>query len=719
MTTRLLTIALLVLISATAWASPPASKKIPVTDTFHGVSVTEDYRWLEDWDDEAVRQWSEAQNVHARANLDNLPNVDAIRARVTEILAAKIVSYDSLTYRSHQLFAMKRQPPKQQRFLVVMPSVDNSGDERVLVDPNELDSSGGISIDWYIPSPDGQLVAVSLSKGGSESGDVHIYATATGKEVHEIIPVVNGGTAGGDLAWMPDGSGFFYTRYPRGNERPAKDMPFFQQLFYHQLGTSTSSDRYELGKDLPRIAEIQLAMDNRTGRLLVTVQEGDGGQYAHYLRSADGKWKQFSVFGDKTLQAAFGPNDDLFVISRKGAPRGKILRMSIDDLDVAKAKTIIPEGNDTIVEDFWEPPTVLPTQTRLYVQYQLGGPSEIRVFDHTGERLANPQQLAVSTIASVTPMAGDEILYSNWSFIEPPAWYRFDPKKNKTTKTALATASPVDLSDVEVIREFATSKDGTRIPVNILKPKSAKLDGSNACIATGYGGFGVSNSPRFRSTLAVLLEQGVIYAVANIRGGGEFGEEWHHQGNLTNKQNVFDDFYAGLEHMIDRGYTSSNRLGITGGSNGGLLMGATLVQHPGIANAVVTHVGIYDMLRVELSSNGAFNIPEFGTVKDAAQFQAMYAYSPYHQISDGTTYPATVFLTGANDPRVDPMQSRKMTARLQAASPSAGRVLLRTSSNSGHGGDTSLNERIEQTVDVYAFFFDQLGIAYQAQKPGS
>jgi prolyl oligopeptidase len=315
-------------------------------------------------------------------------------------------------------------------------------------------------------------------------------------------------------------------------------------------------------------------------------------------------------------------------------------------------------------------------------------------------------------VNQVVPFEGNDILYSNVSYLEPSAFYHFRAESGETKKTGLATPSPVDFSNVEVVREFATSKDGTRIPVNILFPKGTKLDGKNPAVAYGYGGFGISMTPAFSPVRAVLFEHGFVYAVANIRGGGEFGDAWHLQGNLKNKQNVFDDFAAALRHLIDRGYTSPETLAIEGGSNGGLLMGATLTQHPELVRAVVSHVGIYDMLRVELSPNGTFNIPEFGTVKDPDQFWALYAYSPYHRVKDGQRYPAVLFLTGANDPRVDALQSRKMTARLQAANTSGEPILLRASSNTGHGGDTPLSERIEQTVDVYSFLFDRLGVSF-------
>jgi prolyl oligopeptidase len=357
---------------------------------------------------------------------------------------------------------------------------------------------------------------------------------------------------------------------------------------------------------------------------------------------------------------------------------------------------------------------VAVTKDRLFLTYQTGGPSEVRAFTLDGKPAKAPEQLPVSTVNGLTTV-GDALLFNNVSFVKPAAWYRFDPATGKTERTGLATNPIVNFDDCEVVREFATSKDGTKVPVNIIKPRGAKLDGSNALVLNGYGGYGVNITPGFSAVRRVMLEQGVIFAVANIRGGGEYGEEWHLGGNLLNKQHVFDDFAAAAGHLIERKYTSSERLGIIGGSNGGLLMGATFTQNPSLMKAVVSSVGIYDMLRVELSPNGAFNVPEFGTVTDAAQFAAMYAYSPYHRVKDGTKYPSILFLTGANDPRVDPMHSRTMTARLQAASPE-GKVLLRTSADSGHGLDTSLSEQIAQQTDIYAFLFSELGVRFKPVK---
>jgi len=307
--------------------------------------------------------------------------------------------------------------------------------------------------------------------------------------------------------------------------------------------------------------------------------------------------------------------------------------------------------------------------------------------------------------------ASDDVLFYDTSYIDCPAW--FACRDGATARLPISQVSPVDFSDCEVVRESARSKDGTVVPVNIIRRKGLALDGSHPCIITGYGGYGINSSPFFSPARRAYIEQGVVFAEANIRGGGEFGEAWHRAGYLTKKQNVFDDFAAAAQHLIDAGYTTHARLALTGGSNGGLLMGAVLTQHPDLAKCVVSHVGIYDMLRVELSPNGAFNITEFGTVKDAAQFKALHAYSPYHHVQEGVKYPDILFLTGANDPRVDPMQSRKMTARLQAAGANC---LLRTSANSGHGIGSSLNERIEEQVDVDAYFFAELGVDYRPVK---
>jgi prolyl oligopeptidase len=707
-----LTILLLVVLSGCATLNPPETIQVPVTNVYQGIQVVDPYQWLEDWQDQRVQSWSNRQNAYARKILDNLPYVKELRERISGILTAETVSYYSLSWRKGTLFALKRQPPLEQPLLVAMPSEDEPEDEWVIVDLNRIDPSGATSIDWYVASPDGSLVAVSLSVGGSESGDVHIYETANGKELPQVIPRVNGGTTGGDVAWTPDGTGFYYTRCPRAKERPQEDMDFFQQVWFHKIGTPSDEDRYEIGKDFPRIAEINLETDMRSGRILATVQYGDSGRFAHYIRMPQGQWTQIADYDDQIVQATFGANDTLFLICRAGAPRGKILRLSLAECSLEKAKVIVPEYDDTIVSDFYGHPPMVVTETRLYVTYQLGGPSQIRVFDHNGMKQTGPEIKPVSSIGQIAALDGDCILYRNSSYIDPPAWYRFDPDTAETERTNLIDKSPVDFTDCEVVREYATSKDGTKVPVNIIRRKGTVLDGTNPVLLNGYGGYGISLTPRFNALRRVWIDQGGIYAQANLRGGSEFGEQWHKEGMLTQKQNVFDDFAAVMQHMINAGYTRPEKLAIIGGSNGGLLMGAMITQHPDLCRAVVSFVGIYDMLRVELTPNGQFNIPEFGTVKNPEQFQALYAYSPYHNVKNGTDYPSVLFLTGANDPRVDPMHSRKMTARLQAASSSGRPILLRTSPDTGHGLATPLSEQIEQSVHYYAFLLHELGLGY-------
>ena len=597
---------------------PPATPKKPVTDTYHGVKVVDPYRWLENGDDAAVRKWDREQNQYARHYLDKLSDLAALRKRLTELNSATSADYLALTDRGGKLFALKVQPPKNQPFLVTLASADDPKSEKSVVDPNKLNAKGTTAIDFYVPSLDGKRVAVSLSEGGSEEGTVHVYETATGKELEDVIPRVNGGTAGGSVAWNADGSGFWYTRYPRGNERPKKDLNFYQQVYFHKLGTSTSEDTYVLGKDFPRIAEIQLRTSPDGKHVLAIVANGDGGEFAHYLLGPSGKWLQLTHFDDKITGAAFGQDQALYLLSRHGTPRGRILRMPLASPDLKEAKTIVKES-EAAIQGF------VAADSRLYVADLVGGPSQVRVFDLHGEAQKPVPVPPISSIGQIVRVQGDVVLFRSESYLQPPAWYRYDPAKGKATKTALFRTSPADFSDCEVKRDFAVSKDGTKVPLNIIYKKGIKLTGDNPTILYGYGGYGVSLSPNFRVGRKVWLEQGGVYVVANLRGGGEYGEAWHRAGNLTNKQNVFDDFIACAKYLIEHKYTNPKKLAIEGGSNGGLLMGAAMTQHPELFRAVVCHVGVLDMLRVELHPNGAFNVTEYGTVKDKKQFEALYA----------------------------------------------------------------------------------------------
>lgn len=693
---------------------PPPTPRVPVADTYHGVKVTEDYRWLEDGNDAKVKAWSEAQNSCARDYLTKLPGRELLKARFAQLQGGASPRFRSLKREGGVLFAVKSQPPKQQPFLVTLGPELDPAKARTVVDPNALDPRGITAIDWYVPSPDAKHVAVSLSVGGSEDGTVHVYDVATGKRVFESIPRVQEGTGGGSLAWDKEGKGFYYTRYPRGSERPAEDLNFFQQIYHHVLGTPEEKDTYSTGKDWPRIAEAELERREDGAYILASVKNGDGGEVGFFLLGPSGRWVKVADFADRAVQAAFGPGDTLYLRSVKGAPRGKVLRLSLKDPDIGKAEGVIPES-EAVIEDF------KAAATRLYVQDMVGGPSRVRVFDLAGKAQGEVPVPAVSSVGLGPVMGKDDVLFVAVSYLTPSAWYRYDAAAGKAARTPLAQTSPADFSDTEVVRADAVSKDGTRVPLVLLMRKGTPRDGSNPTLLYGYGGFGISESPYFSADRRAWIDQGGIYAIASIRGGGEFGEEWHEAGKLTRKQNVFDDFAACARYLLDKKYTSPSRLAIMGGSNGGLLMGAEMVQHPDLFRAVVSYVGIYDMLRVELSTNGAFNVTEFGTVKDPEQFKALHAYSPYHNVKDGAAYPAALFLTGANDPRVDPMQSRKFVARLQAANASKSPILLRTSGSSGHGIDKALSEQIEEDADVYAFLFHELGVTVKdtAEKKGS
>lgn len=681
----------------------PQTPKKPVTDEYQGVTVQDDYQWLEKDDDPAVKAWSDTQNQRTRKYLDKLPDRTAIEKQLTDWFAKTSPSYSGIVSRPGVLFAFKFQPPKQQQMLVTLSSADDLKSEKVVLDPNKLDATGKTAIDWFVPSRDGKYVAMSISQGGSEDGTLRIYETAAGKALNDSIAHVQYPTAGGSAAWSADGTGIYYTRFPRKGERPDSDLNFYQQVYFHRLGTHDSEDTYSIGKDFPRIAEINLQASHDGKYILATVANGDGGDFAHYLLGPEGNWKQLTQFSDQIKSVRIGRDNALYLLSRADAPRGKILRVSVDTPELANAATIVPAGEAVI--QFIE-----PTGDALYLADLLGGPSQIRRVGLDGKNETIVPIPQISAVTEMESLEDNSLLFRDVSYTEPAAWFHLvgnEPPK----KTALVNNSPVSFADIEVSREMAPSKDGTRVPLNIMRKKGTTLDGNNPTLLYGYGGYSLSMQPNFDFVRRLWFDRGGVYVVANIRGGGEFGEEWHKGGNLTKKQNVFDDFAASAEYLINEKWTRPEKLAVLGGSNGGLLMGAMLTQHPDLVRAVVSAVGIYDMLRVELAPNGAFNVTEFGTVKDPDQFKALYAYSPYHHVTDGTKYPSILFMTGANDGRVAPYHSRKMLARLSEANKSSNPILLRTSTSSGHGIGTALSERIKQLADEYSFLFAQLGMA--------
>jgi prolyl oligopeptidase len=692
-----------------------ATPRIPVSTAYHGVTVTEDYRWLEDATSEETKAWTAAQNAQTRAFLDSRPCYEAVRWRVEEIAKAESVGWGRDSYglqfegprrAGAEYVVLKREPPKQQPMLVALADLDDAAAARVVVDPNTVDETGATTIDWFVPSPNGHLVAVSLSSQGTEEGTLHLFSVASGEPIDVSIPRVHGGTAGGSLAWAGDSSRFWYTRGPAPGERAQEDLAFFQEVWHHVVGEPLDRDNFDQPGPLAdsRIVEhfLQAAPDGRW--VMDRAQKGDSGEWQIFVRPQHGgHWWQVADTSDKCVGAVFG-GDALYLLSRKGSPRGRVLRLPLSEgVTVADAECVIPTA-DTTIEG------LAATETLLWLLDIDGGPSGLRVCHPDGGNLTRVKVPPVCAIESLGAVDAHEVVYAVESFTRPRVWWRAGDDASPR-RTALADETPFDLSNYQVRREFATSDDGTRVPMSLVSAPGTRRDGSAPALLTGYGGFGISLKPRFDPIQLLWLEQGGVFAVANLRGGGEYGEEWHHGGRLAAKQHVFDDFAACARQLVDSGLTSTERLAVMGGSNGGLLMGAIITQHPHVARVVVALVPVMDMLRAELHPNGAFVAPEFGTVQDREQFEALLAYSPYHNVRDGVSYPATLLTGGEFDPRVDAYHAKKMAARLQAATAGSQPILLKVESG-GHGIGSSLDETVAKLADTYAFIFDRLGIAY-------
>ncbi len=695
--------------------SAPATAVQPVADQYHGTRVTDPYRWLETGASARVEAWSAAQNSRTRAYLDHLAIRTTLHDRIMAAASKTSPSYHDLTLAAGRLFSLTVQPPRQQPMITVMPPSADPRQARIVVDPNALDPSGQTAIDWFVPSPDGRKVAVSLSRNGSEDGTVHVFDVASGHAAGEAVPDAQYPTAGGSLAWKADSSGFWYTRYP-GSGRPEAARHFFQQVYYHKLGTDPARDAYVIGRDFPRIAEILLDARQNPNAILVSVANGDGGQFEHYVIGADGRITQVTHFADEVVAGTIGPDDRLYLVSKKDAPRGKILALELSDLDLSHARVLIPQGDGAIQGggEFGGIPVVV-TGEALYLRELVGGPSQVAIFAHDGTPKGRMALPPVAAVDELVPAGSGHVLVGVQTYLQPYHVMDYDEASRISHATRLAETSPVHFDDAEVVRVFAVSKDGTRVPVNIIRRRGSPDDGRRPTLLYGYGGYGVSMTPRFAGEATRLwLDAGGVWVVANIRGGGEYGEDWHTDGALTHKQNVFDDFLAAARELVAEHITAPDHLAILGGSNGGLLMGAALTQAPSMFRAVVSLVGIYDMMRIERDPNGAFNVTEFGSVTDPAQFRAMLAYSPYQQVRDGVRYPAVFMATGTHDGRVNPAQSRKMIARLQAATASDHPILLSISDKAGHGIGSALSVKVDQQSDYMAFLFDQLGMKLDA-----
>ncbi len=674
--------------------------RVPVTDTYHGVEVTEDYRWLENASSAETIAWTRSQRQRTRDYFDGIAWRDALRTRVARLLRADRTRYGRPVSGGSTFFALKEQSPRQRPFLVALTDLDDLATERVVLDPVAVDPSGETSIDFFVPSPDGSRVAVSLSEHGTEDGSLYVYDTVSGKAIGEPIPHVN--VMGGSAAWRHDGSGLWYTLC-------ADPAGFRQQVWFRELGGAPDYVDLAGGFADEQIAEHYLSASPDGRWVLDRVQKGDGGEWQIFLRgqgAGDSWWRRADI-PDRCVDAVFGP-DALYLVSRRDAPNGKVLRLPLTGgATVAGAREIVPASDLTIAD-------LAVTRGTVWVVLMDGGPQRVRAFDTSGNPLpavpVPPMSSVSSYSARLSVLGPDRVAWSRESYTEPATWW-VAADGAAPRPTALRTTTPVDLSGYQVTREFATSKDGTRVPLTVIAAPGTPRDGSAPALLTAYGGYAISLVPRFDPELLLWLEQGGVYAVANIRGGGEYGDAWHQAGRLAAKQNCYDDFLACADHLHSARITSRERLAIRGGSNGGLLMGAVLTQRPGIARAVIAQVPVMDSLRAETTTNGRFNTAEFGTVEDPEQCAALLAYSPYHHVTDGAAYPAVLLTAGENDTRVDAWHAKKMAARLQAATSSDQPVLLLMKTTGHLGG--SLDQVIDETTDEYAFLFSELDLGYR------
>jgi len=717
----------------------PAQQK-PATNEYWGESLEDMYQYMEDPSNEEQIRWSKEQSDRAARFLSGLPSHGHFREQLERIVLFQTPTYFDVRLRCEEgkqvFIAQKRLPPNPQPLLVTFPAVDAEGgvEDRVIFNPTE--AAGVPALDWIEPSPSGALVALSLSHGGTERGDAHILRTDTGHFVEgEVTRRVNSPTAGGSIAWVGE-DGFYYTRHPLDGEAPAEDLDFCQKIYFHRMGTPSDADVFCLGETFPRIAECQLTAAPGGRHVLCACADGDGGEWAIYVsaggphpcREAEGGWRYVSGFKDGLKGSAqFSPDGGrLFVLSKDGAPMGKIVALDVAALAACPAElagppnlqllgVLVPEVPDASIEDF------VVTRSRIYATCCAGGPSRVLVYDAASgaalEAFPTPEAHVVFGLIPLphSSAGGDDIYFASMGYTSPRALWRFSAAEGRAARTALVQESPVDVGSLEAVTEFCTSRDGTRVPVTIVR-KAGLGPGPRPCVLYGYGGYGISMVPAFQASLSAWYSLGGLYVVANIRGGSEYGERWHLEGNLTKKQNVFDDFIAAAEHLVAGGHTSRELLALRGGSNGGLLVGAVVTQRPDLCRAAVAHVGIFDSLRTELEPNGVFNIPEFGTVKDEAQYRALRAYSPYHNLPSPSSgaLPSLLLTTGENDGRVASWQSKKFAAALQPLyeSMSADRhLVLRISYDTGHGQGTPLQKTVEEMADEWSFIAAELGVA--------
>jgi prolyl oligopeptidase len=687
-------------VKSAAITTVPKAEKRPLEETLHGVKIVDNYRWLEDGSSSETQAWVEAEMAYTNAVLDPLPGREAIHKRLTELLSIGSISAPQIGGKYY--FYTRREGMQNQPIVYVRDGAD--GKDRVLVDVNQLAADGTIALDWYQPSEKGRYLVYGTSPSGSEMSTLHIIETKTGKALPDVIER----TRAASIAWLLDNSGFYYTRYPKKGDVPEGQEMYNRHVFYHELGTDPETDTKIFGEGRDPEDWPAVSLDNDGRLLLITVQQGWTKTELFLMDLKKGTPPERITTGKNFLYGGSIYNGRLYIVTNEDAPRYRVFAAEAGNYERDDWKEIIPQ-TDAVLQgaSVWG--------GKLFAQYEQNATSQLKIFDLNGDHLSDLMLPAIGTVyQSDGKWDRDEIFYGFMSFTVPPTVYRYDLKTKATMLWAKVDAPAIDPAAYEVNQEWYHSKDGTRVPMFIVSKKGLKKDGHNPTLLTAYGGFNVSLTPSFSRPAYLWMEHGGVYAVANLRGGAEFGEDWHRAGMLDKKQNVFDDMIAAAEYLIGEKYTDTNHLAIQGGSNGGLLMGAMITQRPELFRAVVCQVPLLDMLRYQNFQIAKLWISEYGSSDNPEQFKWLYAYSPYHHVKAGTEYPAILFMTADTDTRVDPMHAKKMAAEMQDEAKNGASktrpILLRIESKAGHGAGTPVTKQIEEFTDVYSFLFWQLGV---------
>jgi len=695
--------------TALAQNAPPKAPVREVTDTYSGTRVVDPYRWMEDTRNPEVVEWMKAQNAYARSVLDRLPLRNELLKRLSELSNATI-SISGVQRVTGKYFYFKVAPGENDRKLYMRD--DLSGEERLLVDPEKLsDAAKRYSINYFTPSQDGRYVAYGISPGGSEDAELRVAETATGRDTGERIDRAQFAS----VAWLPDGRAFFYNRLQKlSADEPPTERYQKSRVFLHTLGMDPEKDAPMFGYEVSPAVKIEPALipfaATIPGSPYVFVYLTSGVEpnvriYTSPLASI-GKmpisWRMVADFADE-VAAIDAHEDELYLLTYKNTPRYKVIRTSLSSPDLTRAQVVVPASEAVVT-------SIAAAKDALYVQKLDGGIGRLLRIDFQGgsaQAIKLPYDGAISNVATDAREPGVLLRLASWT--KSPTYYSYDPMRKRLVDTKLVPPSPVDFSGIESVEVKARSYDGAMVPLSIIYKRGLKHDGENPTLMFGYGAYGISIDPNFNASLLAGLERGVVFAFAHVRGGGEYGEDWHRAGQKLTKINTIRDFIACAEYLIREKYTSPAHLAGQGGSAGGILIGGAITERPDLFGAAIINVGVLNALRAETTPNGVPNIPEFGTAKTPEGFQGLLAMDAYHRVKDGVAYPAVLLTTGINDPRVEPWMSAKMAARLQAATTSGKLVLLRIDYDAGHGIGSTKRQRDEELADTGAFLLQQLG----------